>query len=118
MINNFLEIITKYGKKIERLMSIDFESKPTYGYDNKYIKTKIKTYANSIITNFYNKKIPKEKVPWKCLPIIMLDSVLYAYGKYDPQKFLEEFKYVQGKIKTKNYIDEEIKSESDTGNDE
>ena len=40
-------------------MRIDFESKPTYGYDDKYIKTKIKTYADSIITNFHNKKKKK-----------------------------------------------------------
>ena len=44
----------------------------------------------------------------------MLDSVLYAYEKYHPQTFLEECKYAQEKIKTKNYIDEELKSESDT----
>ena len=32
-------------KKIERLMSIDFESETTYGDDdNIYTKTKIKTY--------------------------------------------------------------------------
>ena len=37
-------------------MRIDFESRPTDGYDEKYIKTKIKTYADSIITNFHNKK--------------------------------------------------------------
>ena len=42
-------------------MSIDFESKTTYGDDDddddddKYIKTKIKTYKDSITTNFYNK---------------------------------------------------------------
>ena len=35
-------------------MRIDFESKPTYGYDDKYIKTKLKTYKDSIITNFHN----------------------------------------------------------------
>ena len=28
-------------KKIEKLMSIDFDSKPIYGNDDKYIKTKI-----------------------------------------------------------------------------
>ena len=44
---------------------IDFESKPTYGYDDKFIKTKIKTYADIIITNFHNKKMPKEKVTCK-----------------------------------------------------
>ena len=46
-------------------MKIDFNTKTTYGDDDKYIKTKIKTYKNSIITNFYNKngskKIPEEK---------------------------------------------------------
>ena len=35
----------KIWKKVEKLMKIDSESKPTYGYDDKYIKTKIKKYA-------------------------------------------------------------------------
>ena len=47
----------------------------------------------------------------------MLDSVLYAYEKYHPQTFLEECKYAQEKIKTKNYIDEELKLESNNDND-
>ena len=50
----------KIWKKIERLMSIDFNSKTTYGDDDKYIKTKIKTYKDSITTNFYNKKGSKK----------------------------------------------------------
>ena len=46
-------------------MSIDFDSKTTYGDDgNKYIKTKIKRYEDNITTNFYNKKGSK-KVPEK-----------------------------------------------------
>ena len=48
--NNFLRNIIK----IEKLMRINFESKPTYGYDDKYIKTKVKTYSDAIITNFHN----------------------------------------------------------------
>ena len=104
-------------------MKTDFNTKPTHGDDDddKYIKTRIKTYKDSIITNFYNKngskKIPEEKVPHKCLSIIILDSVIYAYEKYHPQTFLEECKYVKEKIKTNNYIDEELKSESDTDSD-
>ena len=110
----------KYGKKTEELMSINFDSKPTYGNDDdKYIKTK--TYEDSITTNFYNKKgskkIPEEKIPRKCLSIIILDSILYAYEKYHPQIFLEECKYAKENIKTKNYIDKELKSESDTDTD-
>ena len=55
-----LKNFNKIWKKIERLMSIDFDSKTIYGDDNKYIKTKLKTYKDSIITNFYNKKGPKK----------------------------------------------------------
>ena len=71
-------------------MKIDFSTKTTYD-DDIYIKTKIKTYKNSITTNFYNKngskKIPDEKVPHKCLSIIILGSVIYAYEKYHQQTF-------------------------------
>ena len=31
--------------------------------DNKYIKTKKKTFRGSIITNFHNKTKPEEKTP-------------------------------------------------------
>ena len=41
----------------------------------------------------------------------MLDCVLKACEKYHPQTFLEECKYVQEKIKTKNYVDENLKIE-------
>ena len=57
-------------------------------------------------------------MPSKCLSIIILDSVLYAYEKYHPQIFLEECKYAKiENIKTKNYIDKELKSESGTDTD-
>ena len=72
-------------------------------------------------TKFYNKngskKITEEKVPQKCLSIIILDSVIYAYEKYHPQTFLEECKYAKEKIKTNNYIDEKLKSESESDSD-
>ena len=52
-------------EKNKKLMKIGFESKLVYGDDDKYIKTKIKTYEKSIITNFHNKKMPKEKASSK-----------------------------------------------------
>ena len=116
-----LKIYNKIWKKIEKLMKIDFNTKTTYGDDDKYIKTKIKTYKDSITTNFYSKngskKIPEEKAPHKCLSIIILDSIICAYEKYYPQVFLEECKYAKENIKTDNYIDEELKSEPESDSD-
>ena len=70
--------------------------------------------------------MPKEKVPCKCLSIIMLDSVIKAKKKYYPQTLLEECKYEQEKIKMENLIDDDLEkslsdesdSESDKDNDE
>ena len=111
---------TKVWETIEKLMNTNFESKPIYGYDNKYIKTKIKIYADSIITNFHNKRMPKEKAPCKCLSIIMIDSVIKANKKYYPQTLLEECNYIQEKIKIENYINADLEnseSDSDSNNE-
>ena len=115
-----LKKYTKIWETIEGLMTINFESKPVHGEDVKYIKTKIKMYAASLIRNFHNKKMPKEKAPCKCLSIIMIDSVIKANKKYYPQTFLEECKYMQEKIKIESYINEDLEnsgSDSDSNNE-
>ena len=71
-------------------------------------KTKININAGSMITNFQSKIMPREKVPCKCLSIIMLDSVVKAKKKYYPQTLLEECKYEQEKIKIENPIDDDL----------
>ena len=67
----------------------------------------------------------EEKTPCKCLSIRIIDSVIKANKKYYPQTLLEECKYIQEKIKTENYIDEDLENsdsndetESDIDNDE
>ena len=111
-----LKSYTKIWETLERLMKINFENNTVYGEDVKYIKTKIKTHSGSIITNFHNKKMPKEKAPCKCLSIIMIDSVIKANKKYYPQTLLEECKYTQEKIKIENYINNDLE-DSDSNNE-
>ena len=59
-----IQILKNYNKiwkkKIEKLIKIDFITKTTSGDDDKYLKTKIKTFKVSISTNFYNKDGSKE----------------------------------------------------------
>ena len=66
----------------------NFNSKPIYGDNDKYIKTKTKIYGGSVNTNFQGKKMPKENVPCKSLSITMLDSVVKEKKKYYPQTLL------------------------------
>ena len=117
------ELFKNYNKiweKIERWMRKKFDNKSFYSNnDNKYIKTKIKTFNDSIITNFDNKNVPK-KIRHKCLSITVLDSVIKTdNNKYYPQTFLEDCVYKQQKQqKQKNYIiEEELKSDSGSNNE-
>ena len=70
-------------------------------------------------------KMPKQRVPCKCLSIIMFDSVIKAKKMYYPQVLLEECKYELEKIEMKNLIDDDLEkrlsdreSDNDKDNDE
>ena len=105
--------------KVEKLLKIEFDSEPLYGDNYKYIKTKIKISAGSMVTNFQSKNMPKEKSPGKCLSVIMLDSVIKAKKKYYPQTLLEECRCGQKKIKIENLVDDDLeKSSSDESDSE
>ena len=56
--------------------------------NDKYIKAKIKSYGGKINTNFQDKRIPKENASYKCLSLIMLDSVIRVNKKYLNEPFL------------------------------
>ena len=74
-------------------MNIELDSELVYDNSDKYIKTKIKPYGDKINTNFQGKKVLKEIASYKCLSLIMLDSVIRVNKKYYPQSLLEECKY-------------------------
>ena len=121
------KLLKKYNKiwgKISNLMNIKFDSDPVYGDNDKYIKAKIKMYEDRVHTNFQGKKVPKENALYKCLSLIMLDSVIRVSIKYYPQTLLEECKYVTRKIKLENLINDDLdlssshESDSETDNDE
>ena len=88
--NKLLKKFNKIWKRVSNLMNITFDSEPVYGDDDKYIKTKIKLYGDKVNTNFQGKKIPKENASYKCLSLIILDSVIRANKKCYPQTYLEE----------------------------
>ena len=74
--NKLLKKYNKIWEKIGNLLSREFDVEPVYGDGDKYIKTKRKMYGNRLDTNFQSKKVPKENASYKCLSLIMLDSVI------------------------------------------
>ena len=117
--NKLIKKYTKIWEKISNLLSTKFDSEPVYGDNDKHIKTKIKLHGDKIITNFQGKKIPKENASYKCLSLIVLDSVIRANKKYYPQTLLKECKYEIKKNKMENLINDDLDlSSSDESDNE
>ena len=51
-------------------------SEPIYSDSDKYIKANIKSFVDKINANFQVKKMAKENISYKCLLLIMRDSVI------------------------------------------
>ena len=106
--NKLLKKYSKIWEKVSNSMIIKFDSEPVNVDGDKYIKTKIKMYGGRVSTNFHDKKEPKENASYKCLSLIMLDSVIRANKKYYPQTILEECKYVIRKNRMGNLINDDL----------
>ena len=89
-------------------MNTEFDSEPVYGGNDKYINTKIKMYEDRVNTNFQGKMVPNENTSYKCLSLVMLDSLIRVNKKYYPQTLLEENKYVIRKDKMENLINDNL----------
>ena len=58
--NKLLKKYNKIWERVSNLLSIKFDSRPVYGDNDKYIKTKIKLHGDKVNTNFQVKKYQKK----------------------------------------------------------
>ena len=103
------EVYIKYNQiwnKIKELLGVKFYSEPVY--EDKYIKTKVKTFGSVIITLFSGDEIPRERVQYTCISCISIDSVLRVNKKDYPQVYLEQCKYKMKKRELKSFTDYEV----------
>ena len=90
--DKLLENIVKSAIKSAIVNKKGFDSKPVY--NEKYLKTEIKSYEGKISTSFHDDGIPKESSHCICLSVIMIDSVFKIVKNYYAQFFLEDCKYI------------------------
>ena len=58
------------------------------GYDEKYIKAKVREFNGVVKTNFLSDKIPKENVHYAFMACITIDSVMKMKKVNYPQVYL------------------------------
>ena len=71
------DVYVKYSQiwnKIKELFGVKFYSESIY--EDKCIKTKVKTFSSAINTFFTENEILKERVEYACIAYISVDSVL------------------------------------------
>ena len=71
-----VELFEKYNEiweKVSNSSKKGFYTEPVY--NEKYLKTKIKSYEWKTNPHFYNDKIPEEGSRCVCLSVILIDSV-------------------------------------------
>ena len=90
-------------------MNIKFDSDPVCGNIDKYVKIKIKTHDGNVNTNLQGKKVSKQNDSYRCLSLIMLDSIEKVNKNYYPQTLLEERKYEIKRTKIENLINDDFK---------
>ena len=77
--------------KIEDLKNIELNALPVY--DDKYIKTKIRTYVDKVYISFRGLNVPEDDIECESLTVISIDSLLVYYKKYYLQVYLDNCTY-------------------------
>ena len=93
-------------------LGIRFHSEPIY--EQKYLKAKARRFDGVKKTNFFGYEVPKENMHYTCIACITMDSVMRIDKKNNPKVYLEECKYRMKKIKMYTFINNELKSDSDS----
>ena len=72
---------------IEDLKNIELNAIPVY--DNRYIKTKIRTYGDKVYTNFRGLNVPEDAIECESFTVISIDSLLVYENKYYLRVYLD-----------------------------
>ena len=73
--------------KIDDLKNIKLNASPVY--DDRYIKTKIRTFGDKVFTNFCALNVPDDDIECESFTVISIDSFLVCNKKYYFQVYLD-----------------------------
>ena len=88
------KLLKKYkaiSTKIEDLKNIKLNALPVY--DDRYIKTKIRTFGDKIYTNFRGLNVPEDDLECESFTVISTDSLIVYDKKYYLQLYLDNCAY-------------------------
>ena len=101
-----LETYKAICTKIENLQNIALNALPVY--DDRYIKTKIRTSGDNVYTNFRGLNVPEDDIECEFFTVISIDSLLVYEDKYYLQVYLVNCTYKIANKQMTDYLDENL----------
>ena len=92
--------------KIEDLKNIKLNALQVY--DDRYIKTKVRTYCDKAYTNFCGLNVAEGDIECETFPVISIYSLLVYENKYYLQVYLDNCAYKITKKQMTNYLDDNL----------
>ena len=92
--------------KIEDLKNIELNALPAY--DDRYTKSKIRTYGDKIYTNFRGLNVPEDDIECESFTAISIDSLLVYENKYYLQVYLDNCDYKIVNKQMTDYLDKNL----------
>ena len=103
------ELLEKYKDiwtKIEDLKNIKLNALPAY--DDRYIKTEIRTFGDNVYTNFHSLNVPKDDMECESFTDISNASLLVYGKKYCLQVYLDNCTHKTVNKQMTDYLDENL----------
>ena len=104
---NLLNILTTKKKEL----AVKIDSQPVY--DEKYIRTRVKTFEEKVVTKFAENEIQKENTHYLCIAAICVDSVIKLKKENYVQVNLEQCKFRLKKKRNIDLFDDKLEDSSD-----
>ena len=92
--------------RIEDFKNIKLNALPVY--DDRYIKTKIRTFGDKVYTNFRGLNVPEDDIQCGSFTIFSIDSLLVYNKKYYLQVYLGNCAYEIVNKQITDYLDENL----------
>ena len=70
---NYYKSIKLFARRLKKI-----ELNALLVYDDRYIKTKIRTYSDKVYTNFRGLNVPEDDIKYKSFKVIFLILELYT----------------------------------------
>ena len=101
-----LETYKTIWTNIEDLKNIRLKASPVY--DDRYIKTKIRTYGHKVYNNFRGLNVPVDDIECESFAIIFIDSLLVYENECYQQVYLDNFAYKIVNAEMVDYLGENL----------